>query len=430
MSIRLLTIIGSGETSPTMVKVQKDIISRIRSSGISSPKCVLLTTPFGFQENVEHVTVKIITYFRQSIGVEMEKACLDSGDPIIAQQATNLLSQASLVFSGPGSPSYALRYWENTAVPKLLAKKLTHGGAITFASAAALTLGQFTVPVYEIYKVGTDPYWLEGLNLLKIMGINASVIPHYNNAEGGNHDTRYCYLGERRLGIMENQLADDSYIIGIDEHTACIFDLDSSTVSVDGNGMLTIRYKGVSKTFASGTVLEISQLNEIAASLSTKSTTKTDTTAETLLPSSPLADSPLASSPMLDMVGEHENSFYNELASKNLNGMLKTVLSLEEQLHMWSTDTLQSDNIDQARTALRNMIVELTKLALAAFQNPIETMTPLIDYLVALRDKVRKEQCWQEADNIRNRLIELGIEIHDQPGHTTWSWCEKDVRDC
>ena len=30
-------------------------------------------------------------------------------------------------------------------------------------------------------------------------GLPAVVVPHYDNAEGGHHDTRFCYLGERRL---------------------------------------------------------------------------------------------------------------------------------------------------------------------------------------------------------------------------------------
>src|SRR6266571_3494942 len=33
------------------------------------------------------------------------------------------------------------------------------------------------------------------------------VIPHYDNAEGGTHDTRFCYLGERRLAALEALLA-------------------------------------------------------------------------------------------------------------------------------------------------------------------------------------------------------------------------------
>ena len=71
----------------------------------------------------------------------------------------------------------------------VLRTKLSSAGAVTFASAAALTLGVTTLPVYEIYKAGHAPVWLEGLNLLEAAtGLRAAVIPHYDNAEGGHHD--------------------------------------------------------------------------------------------------------------------------------------------------------------------------------------------------------------------------------------------------
>src|SRR5439155_1744872 len=81
-----------------------------------------------------------------------------------------------------------------------LTTKLAEGGAVVFSSAAALTLGRFSVPVYEIYKVGLPVHWLDGLDLMRAAGFDGScvVIPHYDNAEGGTHDTHYCYLGERR----------------------------------------------------------------------------------------------------------------------------------------------------------------------------------------------------------------------------------------
>ena len=86
---------------------------------------------------------------------------------------------------------------------------LRDGGILTMASAAALTLGVLTIPVYEIYKVGDEPGWLPGLDLLgAATGLRAAVVPHYDNAEGGNHDTRFCYMGERRLRQLEAQLPD------------------------------------------------------------------------------------------------------------------------------------------------------------------------------------------------------------------------------
>src|SRR2546430_10964210 len=63
--------------------------------------------------------------------------------------------------------------------------------SVVFASAAALTLGSHTVPVYEIYKAGVEPAWVPGLDLVRrATGLPAVLIPHYDNAEGGHHDTR------------------------------------------------------------------------------------------------------------------------------------------------------------------------------------------------------------------------------------------------
>ncbi len=142
----------------------------------------------------------------------------------------------------------------------MLAGKLAHGGCVTFASAAALTLGVATVPVYEIYKVGAAPQWVEGIDLLATIGLRAAVIPHYDNAEGGNHDTRFCYLGERRLRMLESMLAPSTVVLGIDEHTACVFDLDAGTTTVLGRGAVTLRRHGVSTLFASGCTVSIEDL--------------------------------------------------------------------------------------------------------------------------------------------------------------------------
>ena len=46
---------------------------------------------------------------------------------------------------------------------------------------------------FEIYKAGFSPEWQLGLDLFRqLSGVPAVVIPHYDNAEGGHHDTRLC----------------------------------------------------------------------------------------------------------------------------------------------------------------------------------------------------------------------------------------------
>ena len=105
---------------------------------------------------------------------------------------------ADWLFTGPGSPSFALRQWAGTPVPDVLAGLLRPGGRRSVGvleRGRAARLGVATVPVYEIYKVGADPFWLDGLDLLTALGLPVAVIPHFDNTEGGNHDTRFCYLG-------------------------------------------------------------------------------------------------------------------------------------------------------------------------------------------------------------------------------------------
>ncbi|WP_179894287.1 hypothetical protein [Streptomyces sp. or20] len=96
---------------------------------------------------------------------------------------------------------------------------------------------------------------LTGLDLLGALGLPVAVIPHYDNAEGGTHDTRFCYLGEPRLAALEHELPDESAVLGIDEHTAVIVDLSTSLVRVWGRGVMTIRRRGASVLVPGGPAL-------------------------------------------------------------------------------------------------------------------------------------------------------------------------------
>ncbi len=260
---RLLVIMGSGETSPTMSKVHRDLLDRVGPG-----PAVMLDTPFGFQENADDISSKALAYFKGSVQRELTVASFRAAegvDPLEYETTLARLREAVYVFAGPGSPSYALAQWSASQVPAVLAQKLRAGGCVTFASAAACTLGRFALPVYEIYKVGDRLRWLEGMDLMAEVGLPAVVVPHFNNAEGGNHDTRYCYMGERRLSLLEAMLPDDVFILGVDEHTACILDLDAGTATVAGLGSVTVRRRGRMTAVATGTTLPIAELAGAAA---------------------------------------------------------------------------------------------------------------------------------------------------------------------
>ena len=405
---RILAIMGSGETSPTMVKTHRQLIGRL-----SQPNAVVLDTPYGFQENAPELALRAVEYFDVSVNTAISPLGLTrmiGADALAVQQGLSALTDADYVFAGPGSPTYALRQWKNTQVSHILHEKLQRGGIVTFASAAALTLGTRTVPVYEIYNCGEEPYWLEGLNLLGEFGIPAVVIPHYNNAEGGHHDTRFCYLGETRLNTLEQQLDDGEYVLGVDEHTGIVIDLNERTAEVVGNGVVTLRVKGNSTTFASGEILSIEQLQNPSVTPSTKPS-----------PSVVVQAAPQAEATSLVAVAQQRrDEFEAALAAGDANGATRAILELENDIKLWSADTLTGTDADSAREVLRSMIVKLGTAATGGLEDPRERVAPYVEALLAIRKIVRAEKRFDLSDIVRDALALAHIEVRDTPDGVEW----------
>jgi hypothetical protein len=411
-SPRILTIMGSGETAPTMMKHHRELIARFPGT----PKAVVLDTPYGFQENAAELASKAVEYFRKSVGHPIEIAGLTrlhDEDTLIIEQGLSRVRQADYVFAGPGSPTYALRQWAGTSVPDIVRGKMRTGGAVTFASAAALTLGRYTVPVYEIYKVGNDPYWLEGLDVLGEIGLNVAVIPHYDNAEGGHHDTRFCYMGERRLSILEEQLPTDAHVIGVDEHTGVILDLDSNTATVIGNSTITVRIKGHSTIHNAGDVISIDALRDPA-------TGATNIPVQITPTDSPQAEPKKDSTSLGVDTHAAERAFNEAMSAGDAAGAARAVLLLESAIHAWSADTLQGEEMDNAHAALRSMIVRLGDAAIGGLANPRDALEPIMNVLLELRSVVRADKRYDLSDLIRDRLAVINVEVRDTPQGVEW----------
>lgn len=439
---RLLVIMGSGETSPTMSKVHRRLLAEV---GSPPAPAVLLDTPYGFQENAADISSKAVEYFAQSVGQTIEVATFRSAaaDDVVERETTlTTLRESAYVFAGPGSPSYALTQWSGSEVPLILADKLSMGGCVTFASAAACTVGAFALPVYEIYKVGQSPHWLDGLNLLEAAtGLGAALVPHYNNAEGGNHDTRFCYMGERRLSAMERMLPDGVFVLGVDEHTAAIFDLDAGTVSIAGLGAVTVRRAGASETLATGESAPIAQLMEMArggtcggataapggasaaGSGRSSSTERAAIDASAGDPAADLLPAANVDGPLLIGVANCESEFSQALATGDGRDATRCLLELDDLLVEWSRDTTQSDHLDRGRATLRSLLVRLGAAAEVGLRDPRQVVAPLVEALLESRLQARTDRRFAESDLIRDRLVAAGIEVHDTPNGTHWDLC-------
>ena len=420
---RLLVIMGSGETAPTMTVPHRRVFERLAEATGDQINAVLLDTPFGFQENVNELAAKTTDYFRDATGRQVEIAGLartDHGDVVAIETAIAKIRSADWLFAGPGSPTFALRQWKDTAVPIAISEKLQSGGAIVFSSAAALTLGRKTIPVYEIYKSGFDPYWVDGLDVLTAIGLPVVVIPHYDNKEGGNHDTTKCYLGERRLLMLEPELEDEVFILGIDEHTGVIIDLDREIAEVVGKGAITLRKDAKSVRIEAGEVVPLAKLRngpfgqvDVATPArltpSAISPDQADSATDASIPS-------LASD-----ASRLETAFENALSNRDADGAVAAILDLDSAIISWSNDTLQGDDLERARTALRSMIVRLGAAATGGVRDSREVLGPIVEAALAARVTARTEKAYAVSDAIRDNLAAAGIEVRDTETGADWS---------
>ena len=400
---------GSGETAPTMVPTHRMLAARIGSS----VKATLLDTPYGFQENAPELAAKAVEYFKTSVNVTLEVAGLThvvEGDALAVERGLNKVKDADYVFAGPGSPTYALRQWAGTSLPELLTAKLRHGGVVTFASAAALTLGRRTLPIYEIYKAGEPPRWLDGLDILSSLGIDAAVIPHYNNAEGGHHDTRFCYMGERRLSMLERELDDSTYVLGIDEHTGIVIDIDADSVSVVGKGVVTLRLRDGSTEIPSGETFPLDRL---------RNPKSTATSSRPVVAPAPVVEQ-VADSNLRQATERLSSDFDTALAGGNADAAARAVLELEDAITSWSADTLQGTDGEFARATLRSMITRLAGAASSGLTDPRDVVGPYMDVLLSLRAQVRADKRFDLSDVIRDRLSAIGVEVRDTPSGVEW----------
>jgi hypothetical protein len=381
-------------------------------------RATLLDTPYGFQENAPELASKAVEYFNTSINMKLDVAGLTQlidADALAVERGLQLVADAHYVFAGPGSPTYALRQWHGSPLAGLLVKKLRDGGVVTFASAAALTLGRFTLPVYEIYKAGANPYWLEGLDILGEIGINAVVIPHYNNAEGGHHDTRFCYMGERRLSVMETELPDDVFVLGVDEHTGLMLDLDANTATVVGKGVISIRLRGATTEIPSGEVFSIDRLRNPWSDAATA-------VAAVVEPIASAAVVETADSNLRQATDRLNIAFQAAIDNADADGAARAALELDDAITGWSADTLQGDDVDYARSVLRSMVTRLAGAATAGLRDPREVVGPFVQILLDLRAQVRSDKRFDLSDLIRDRFAEINVEVRDTPQGVEWGF--------
>lgn len=406
-----IVLMGSGELTATMVEVYKEQMRRVGAVG----PAVFLDTPAGFQLNADQISARAVEYFRTRVGHPMTVASYKvrpAPPSIAAEEACLSLKQAGLVLIGPGSPTYAVRQWIDSAIPETLTLRIAAGATLVAASAAALTVGRFTLPVYEIYKVGEDLRWEPGIDLLGRFGFNLVVVPHWNNAEGGTHDTRRCFMGESRFQELEKLLPADVSVLGLDEHTACILYLDREKVDVRGVGRMVLRRAGAESIFEAGRSLPLSILREKPAG-----TRPAGTIVQGAAPPSAAA---VESASFWKTIHALEDRFLAGLEQWRPVDCAQAILELDRIVWKAAHELESEEFISQAREILREWVVQLGAAMASSSRTPADCLGPLVVELLSLRDHLRAERRWAEADMLRDCLQRAGILIEDTERGSRW----------
>lgn len=208
-------------------------------------------------------------------------------------------------------------------------------------------------------------------------------------------------------------------MIGVDEHTALVLDLAAGTASVLGNGTVTVRTDGESRTLPTGTVVDI-------RALATRESGRTGARVGTNgRPSGPIpAAEPTPTSTVTSLraaADRARSTFDAALAARDADTAAGAVLDLEQSITDWTADTLQSDDADHARRTLRGMVLELATAARAGLADPAERVAPLVEALLERRAAARESRDFATADAVRDRLAAAGVEVRDSSTGAEWS---------
>lgn len=403
---RLLVLIGSGETSRMAAAVYREVRSRFPFP----PTVRLLDTTYAFQENRHQITARLTALLSDHLDDHARPAGAGAASEVMRWASIQTdLEDADVVLAGPGSPSYALRQWAGTSIPDVLAAKLERGGVLVLASAGACTAGARALPIYEIYKAGHDPTWLSGLDLTRTADLDVAVIPHFDNAEGGNHDTRYCYMGEHRLRQLEAQLPPSTAVLGVDEHTAAILDLDADTVTVHGRGAVTLRRRGAVNRVLLGGTAPLDELRSAGTATGNVRGTR---------PARPrdAATAPTSTNGRARGIASLTVAVHTALDRGDAEACLVALLELDRR----SRDSTTASERNAARLGLHAGITRLARAAATRWHDERHVIAPLVESVLAVRQEARQKGQFTRADWLRDQLHAAGIVVRDTPDGPVW----------
>jgi hypothetical protein len=407
----ILALMGSGELTATMVEVHKLLLSPYQPE----PQAMFLDTPAGFQLNADQIGENAVGYFKQRVGCPLQVASYKSSETISeidAARTYRQLRQADYLLMGPGSPTYTVSQLKDSPIPEIMVELINRGGCLVAASAAALTAGRYTLPVYEIYKVGEPPHWVEGLDLLGAFGLSLVVIPHWNNAEGGTHDTSRCFMGSSRFTKLVDRLDEPLPVLGLDEHTAIIIDFSAQVFTVHGIGTIVLEHGSAQQHFTPGNAYPLQQLQNEPGS----EEISTEKIQQPVVPDQQ-TESQTDFWPRLHTLTAQ---FQQGMEEDDLGKSAHALLEMDRLLWQAHGELENPEAIAQARDFYREKLAEMGTCQVLSEAGRDRLLAPLIESLLEVRQHFRENRQFEAADVVRDALGRAAIAVEDTSEGARW----------
>ena len=208
-------------------------------------------------------------------------------------------------------------------------------------------------------------------------------------------------------------LPEDVSIFGLDEHTACLIDLDKEEAVIKGLGRVTLRRQGGELVFEKGDRFSLDVLRGGDGEGDWQ-----PASGQQAVYSEPAPGSKEDS--YWDRIHAIQESFRKGIEKHEPKETTNALLELDRTTWQAKQDLENEEFISQGREVLRDLIVLLGMKLEASPKDRADCLAPLVEDLLKMREEYRKNQQWQEADTIRNSLERAQIIVEDAEDGSRW----------
>lgn len=210
--MQILVLVGSGEFTPAMDKVDTYLIGLLQK-----PRVAILPTASGQEDTPQKWIADGVSHF-QALGVEAFGVPVLQKADAQAQKYVNEIKKANFIYFSGGDPGHLLNTLNNTQSWETILQKYKENTILAGASAGAMVFGNY---------VGQPASWEPALNLLPV-----AIFPHFNRLRDFGVDPAKIIKAAPE-SIQNNWM-------GIDEDTALVLEDNIATVMGTGAVILVI----------------------------------------------------------------------------------------------------------------------------------------------------------------------------------------------